>query len=200
MSLPKYRQLKIKTAKLLLDVFENIANEELGPFASSKRFIQHEGQTMVHNTMDNNEKQSELKYVEAKTEYKLKYVDIPKMNADDVLKLISDQAKEFGGQQARHHYSVINKATEETGNVVRDNKGLTAETFFAVIEKIQIPFDEEGNPEMPTMVIDPRNTEAARKLIQDSENNPEHKKRMEKLLAKKKKEYDAEQASRKLVD
>jgi hypothetical protein len=53
---------------------------------------------------------------------------------------------------------------------------------------------------MPTMVVPSEGAWRAKEVIKEAENNPEVKKRMDELLAKKKEEYDAEQARRKLVD
>lgn len=186
---------------MLMNYFETEARKELGPLQDVRRFTQHEGKTMVHNTMDNSHKNKELKYVEFKTEYKVAYADVPKMGAGGVLKLLQEQAKEFGAQQAKHQYKVISQTTEEVGNVVNNGgKPFSIDSFFEVMEKIQIEFDEFGNPNMPTMVVSPEGAERAKEVIQEAENNPEVKKRMEELLAKKKEEYDAEQARRKLVD
>jgi hypothetical protein len=87
------------------------------------------------------------------------------------------------------------------GNVVNNGgKPFSIDSFFEVMEKIQIEFDEFGKPNMPTMVVSSEGAERAKEVIQEAENNPDVKKRMDELLAKKKEEYDAEQARRKLVD
>lgn len=201
MALPRYPQLKKKLAKMLMDFFESEAQKELGPLQGVRRFTQHEGKTLVHNTMDNSHKNKELKYVEAKTEYKIAYADVPTMGAEGVMKLLQEQAKEFGAQQAKHHYKVISQTTEEVGNVVNNGgKPFSLDSFFEVMEKIQIEFDEFGKPNMPTMVVAPDGFERAKAVMQQAESDPEAKKRLNELLAKKKKEYDAEQARRKLVN
>ena len=123
------------------------------------------------------------------------------MKPDDVLNILKEKAKDFGGQQAKYHYGVLTKTTEETGNVVKGNgEPFNMDMFFEVMDKIQIDFDEYGNPNMPTMVVAPDGYERARAVMQEAEQNPDVKKRMDELIAKKKKEYDAEQAGRKLVD
>ena len=201
MALPRYPQLKRKLAKMLMDYFESEASKELGPLQDVRRFTQHEGKTLTHNTMDNSQQDKELKYVEFKSEYKVVYADVPKMGAEGVMKLLQEQAKEFGAQQAKHSYKVISQTTEEVGNVVNNGgKPFSIDSFFEVMEKIQIEFDEFGRPNMPTMVVGPDGVEQAKAVIEEAENNPEAKKRMDELMAKKKEEYDAEQARRKLVD
>lgn len=184
-----------------MDYFQREAQKELGPLQGARRFIQHEGRTLVHNTMDNSQKNKELNYVEARTEYVIRYADVPTMGPEDVLKMLQGQAKEFGGQQAKHQYKVISQTSEEVGNVVNGGgKPFSIDTFFEVMDKIQIDFDEFGNPSMPTMVVAPGGFERAKQVFAEADRDPETKKRFEEMMRKKKKEYDAEQARRKLVD
>ncbi len=201
MALPKYPKLKTKIAKLLMDYFEGEAQKELGPFEGVRRLIQHEGKTLVHNTIDDNTKRKELKYVEASTEYLVKYADVPDMDAGDVMKMLQEKAKDFGGQQARYHYKVLDETTKEVGNVVTGkNEPFNIDMFLEVMEKIQIEFDEFGQPNMPTMVVAPANAERAKTVLEQADSDPETKERWRQMMAKKKEEYDAEQARRKLVD
>lgn len=66
MALPKYPELKTSLEKMVLRYFETKAREELGPFKDVRRFAQHEGRQLVHNTQDNTEKHRETDYKEAK--------------------------------------------------------------------------------------------------------------------------------------
>ncbi len=201
MALPKYPELKSSLEKMVLNYFETQAREELGPFKDVRRFTQHEGRRLVHNTQDDTNKRKETDYKEARVEYALKYEDVIKMKPEDVLKLVAKKAKEFGGQQARINYQVLDETTKETGNVVdAGGKPLSIDLFLDTISKISIAFDKFGNPQMPTMVIHPNQEEKYRKLMEEADNDPVAKQRMKDIIAQKKKEYDAEQASRKLVD
>lgn len=201
MALPKYPELKSSLEKMVLRYFETKAREELGPFKDVRRFAQHEGRRLVHNTQDNTEKRRETDYKEAKVEYEIKYEDLVKMKPEDVLQLVTDKAQEFGGQQARINYQVLDDTTKETGNVVdAGGKPLTLDLFLDTISKISIGFDKFGNPQMPTLVIHPSQEEKYRKLMEEADNDETAKQRMKDIIAAKKKEYDAEQASRKLVD
>lgn len=201
MAFPKYPELKSSLEKFLLDRFEATAREELGPFRDVRRFTQHEGKKLIHNTQDDTEKQRETGFASATADYQIKFKDVPEMAPQDVLKIIDDQAKEFGGQQARINYQVLDQTTRDTGNVV-DGTGqpLTVDLILDTISKISISFDKFGNPQMPTMVIPSSQADKYRQLIEDAENDEDAKKRMEAIIEQKRKEFNAEQASRKLVD
>lgn len=201
MAIPKYPELKSSLEKMILDYFETEAREELGPFKDVRRFTQHEGRRLVHNTQDDTDKRKKTSYKKAKIKYAIKHEDLVKMKPEDVLELVAEKARKFGGQQARINYQVLNETTKETGNVV-DGGGnpLTIDLFLDTISKISISFDKFGNPQMPTMVIHPSQKEKYCKLIEEVDNDEMAKQRMKDIIAQKKEEYDAEQARRKLVD
>lgn len=66
--------------------------------------------------------------------------------------------------------------------------------FNDVIERIQIGFDEDGNPILPTAVVSPEMYEK----IKNIEPTPEQINRHEEILLRKKKEYYAQKRSRRL--
>lgn len=201
MALPKYPELKNSLEKMLFKYFERQAREELGPFKDVRRFTQHEGRVLIHNTLDDTDKHKETGYEEAKVEYAITYKEIAGMNAGDVFKLVVAKAKEFGGEQARLNYKVLDETTKEVGNVVDGGgKPLTVDLFLDTISKIGIGFDKFGNPQMPTLVIPESMEDKYRKLMEEADKDEVAKQRMKDIIAEKKKEYDAEQARRKLVD
>lgn len=179
----------------------NVMRQELSVFAESPSFVQHEGKKLYHNTLDNSKSIKEIGYQVAKAEYVIQYSKVPDMTIEDVFDVIDEQAKSIGIQQAKYHFEVISKTVEETGNIVTTEKGQppTPELFLEVMEKIAIKFNKKGEPSMPTMVVGQSGSEAWKKVIKDADT-PEFKARFEEVMKKKKEEYDAEQASRKLVD
>jgi hypothetical protein len=56
-------------------------------------------------------------------------------------------------QTMRAWFALINETTRQTGNVV-DAHGDTAEGLLATLEKMDIPFDEDGNPALQ-MIMSP---------------------------------------------
>lgn len=201
MAIPKYREAKEIVEKHLAERFDNVSRQELIPFNESPRIVQHEGKTLKHNTLDNSSKQKTMNYQKVEVNYVIKYEEIPDMKPEDVLAMIDEKAKGVGSQMAKYHYQVINDAAKEVGNVVNSrDKKLSLDLFFETIGKISISFDKDGNPHMPTLVTSSKMADQWKALIKEADNNPEVKARMKALLSEKRKEYDAEQASRKLVD
>lgn len=201
MAIPKYREAKKIVEKHLAERFEDVSREELVPFNESPRIVQHEGRTLKHNTLDNSSRQKTMSYQKVEVNYVIKYEDVPDMKPEDVLAMMDEKAKEVGSQMAKYHYQVINDAVEEVGNVVNaDGRKLSLDLFFETIGKMSISFDKDGNPHMPTVVTSSKMADQWKVLIKEADNNPEVEARMKALMDEKRKEYDAEQASRKLVD
>lgn len=201
MALPKYPEIKSDVEKMLWKFFEQKAREELGPFRDVRRFTQHEGGKLVHNTLDDTAQRRDMLYQEGSVEFPIARDELAKMKLEDILTLLQEKAKEFGGQQARSSFQVLERITEETGNIVDvGGEPLTIDVFLDTISKISVAFDKFGNPQMPTIVIHPSMEEKYRKLLEEAENDEDAKRRLNEIIAQKKREYDAEQARRKLVD
>lgn len=201
MALPRYKEVKQIVEKSVSRRFTNTMHLEMAPFNESPRIVQHEGKTLIHNTLDNQESKKVMSYKRAQVDYRLEYTKLASMTADDILKLVDEKAKDMGGQMAKYQFEVLNETVKSTGNIIDANgKKLTPDLFLETISKISISFDKDGNPKMPTIVISPKMADDWRRVISEAEADPEHKVKFEAIMKKKKEEFDAEQASRKLVD
>ncbi|CAN5394699.1 hypothetical protein BH09PAT4_BH09PAT4_00020 [soil metagenome] len=201
MALPKYKEVKRIIEKSVSKRFRDVSRVELRPFNESPSFVQHEGKTLIHNTLDNQDSKKTMNYQMAHVEYKLEHAKIPDMTPEEVFAIIDEKAKEMGGQMAKYHFEVLNKTIEETGNNI-DAKGkkLSPDLFLETMSKLSIAFDKEGNPKLPTIVISPKTAAHWKRVMAEAEADPKHKEKFDAIIAQKKKEFDAEQARRKLVD
>ena len=108
--------------------------------------------------------------------------------------------RRMGEKQVRATYEDLNKVTQETGNVIDAKGTLTADVFFAAIEKIWIEFDSDGKPRLPTMVIHPHQAEDWKKLGELMYADPANAQRMDDIIRRKKERWRERESSRKLVD
>ena len=91
--------------------------------------------------------------------------------------------------------------TTKTGNVVdAEGKPISYELLLRTLETIQLDFDDNGNPLMPTMVVSPEQYEKMKEKIVEWENDPECNKQFEKIINQKRKEWHDRESNRKLVD
>lgn len=201
MALPKYKEVKLVIEKSISKRFRDVSRAELRPFNESPSFIQHEGKTLIHNTLDNQESQKTMNYQMAKVEYKIEHSKIPDMTPEEVFSIVDEKAKEMGGQMAKYHFAVLDKTIKETGNSVdAGGQKLSPDLFLETMSKISMDFDKDGNPKLPTIVISPKTADQWKRVMAEAEADPKHKEKFDAIIVQKRKEFDAEQARRKLVD
>lgn len=200
MALPKYKEVKKVTEKLLNARFLAKSREELGPFAESRRIQQWEGELLKHNTLDDSKSLKTLSYQVASTEFKLQYSEVKDMKPEDVVKLIDKMAKDIGASQAKYNYKVLADTVKEAGNSVdAKNSKPSVKIFFEILGKISMDFDSEGKPKWPSIVCGPDQQEKWLKVLETA-HNPNNIKKLEEIIEQKKKDFYARQANRKLVD
>jgi len=108
----------------------------------------------------------------------------------------------MAGDMAKHSIGVLEKVTERTGNVVKGEKGegITPKLILDAIEKMEIGFDEKGNPIMPVLVMSPQDFEKIKAEQKAWESDGELEKRRREIIEKKRKEWIDRESNRKLVD
>ncbi len=93
-------------------------------------------------------------------------------------------------------FEYMGRLSEAAGTSI-DAKGRppSHELFLEVIEKMDIEFDDEGKPLMPTFVVNPEMAEALRKLPPPT---PEQEMKHQHLMQRKRQEYNDRRRYRKL--
>ncbi|WP_306142619.1 hypothetical protein [Roseibium sp. MMSF_3412] len=118
---------------------------------------------------------------------------------DEILKYFVPVAEALASHQATMFFEVIDQTTKKTGNII-DWKGnpLSFETILEALEKVQIDFDEDGKPSMPTMVISPSMRPKIEELMSDPKR-PEFERKQKEIIEKKRLEWRDREANRTLV-
>lgn len=118
----------------------------------------------------------------------------------DVLAKIDKMAEDMATQQVKHFYTVINEATEKTGNVTHGNfKKDGAKVFNDAFEKLTIDFDDGGKPRLPSLVVGPELFETLMQQKEAIETDTAENERMKEIIARKREEFRARESNRKLV-
>ena len=125
---------------------------------------------------------------------KILYSSLPQ-----ILACFAPAIKEMAGDQASLFFEVMDNATKKTGNVV-DGKGkpISFDLILETLEKIQIDFDQNGDPLMPTMMISP----AMRPRLEELMRHPDRdqfERKQKQLIDKKRLEWRDREANRTLV-
>lgn len=113
-------------------------------------------------------------------------------NIEDVCSSIYDLAEAFCLNMEKELLSTIGTITEFTGNTVDANgEAFNYESLLRVIEKIEIDFDESGNPKWPSMVMHPDT-----KVDFNLDLLDVYKPRFDEIIARKKELYYAKKGRR----
>lgn len=118
---------------------------------------------------------------------------------DEIFKCFIPVAEAMANDQERMFFEIMHQVTQKTGNVV-DGGGqpLSHEKILEVLETIQIDFDTDGNPRMPTMVISPAMAPRMKELADDP-SAKEFEEKQKKIIEKKRMEWREREANRTLV-
>ena len=112
-----------------------------------------------------------------------------------VLDTINGVTEEMAGKLKKSAYEQIEKSADEVGNVVdADGKPFSIDLLWELLEKIDIDFDEAGNPTL-VMVSGTKLAPSINKVIAD----PENSRRYHALMERKKEEWRVRESNRKLV-
>ena len=155
-----------------------------------------ENVTTTQNTMPSGEVvKGEPLLTEMRLE--IKTADVLEGNVDGFLASIGAAAEDGLKQLMPKIFSRIGALAEAAGTA--SNAGgqpISHELVLAQYEKMEIDFDERGNPVLRTMVGSPEMVEAYKRL---GEPSAEIEERFQKMIARKREEFNARRRSRKLA-
>lgn len=159
----------------------------------------HEGDILVTRSIDGYEDRDSMK--EFQTRFEASEEEMIENGPPIIFSKIPELVEEMVAQRFKALFDKMEDVTRRTGNIV-DGKGagLTPDLIMETLEKIDISFDENGNPHLPTLYISP---DVSKKMGENDDlwkETPEMVQKMTKLIEKKRREWNDRQDRRKLVD
>jgi hypothetical protein len=195
--LPDYVDTKEQLQNVLNRWVRRRVREHLGPFGESPRYTVFEGTGTSIIRANNREDVSPMLRIES--EFEVKFDEVPTLTLIDILRSLDEVAQKIADQMAKHAYSSISEAAERVGNVVKAAGKITPEVILELFDKIEIEFDDNGNPEFPSIHIHPDVAETLKEALAQLQEIPENRQRFEAILAIKKEKRRVREANRKLV-
>lgn len=157
------------------------------PEGSHNRLHRHDG------TVDD----TKMSTIEGKSAFSMK--PDRGLSPEDAFQGIEEMAQQMADQQVQETIALVNDVTNKTGNVVHADAGITAKTLNDALEKMDIPFDSNGEPILPSMVCHPDVIKALMEQKDTIEGDVQENIRQQEILKKKKEEFRAQQSNRRLV-
>lgn len=158
----------------------------------------HEGDFLVTRSIDGYEDKDSMK--ELQTGFEASEEEMIENGPQVIFDKIPEIVEDMAAQRFKALFNKMEDVTQRTGNVVDgQGAGLTPDLIMETLEKMDIRFDENGNPHLPTMYISP---DVSKKMGENADlwkETPEMEQKMAKLIDKKRSEWNDRQDRRKLV-
>lgn len=195
---PDFLETKEKLQKMLYYEMMQTYLTQMGPLADVPVSIIFEGNKTVVIREDGSSEERNLEEITA--ELQVKFEEVEEMPHEMVINKINGVTEEMVGKIKRSFYEQIEKSAGEVDNVVSaDGKPFSMDLFFELLEKIDIDFDEAGNPSGLAFVAGPKLYPTVAKVIAQAKTDPENDRRYKTIIERKREEWRAREGNRKLV-
>ena len=195
---PDFVNVKEKLQKMLNYQMRQTHLSHMGPLAKIPVSMIFEGNRTVLIREDGSVDEMQPKV--AATDIEVKLAEAEKITPEMVRDKINDAAEEIAEQQARTFYKKIDISAEEVGNVVTSGgEPFSIDLYLDLLEKVDIDFDEAGNPEGLAFAVNPSALPSIAKVISQAKNDPETDRRYKAIMERKREEFRVRESNRKLV-
>lgn len=196
--LPDYPSLKRKFRQRLIRFMQQKINGRAPMMARISHFRQWEGADFCYTDPSGATKSSSAK--EVKAEFSIPRNLPPLKTIQEVFLALNAAAEDMARQSETMLFKKLDESVRESGNVL-DNGGRPFEPALLLesLDKMWIDFDENGKPEMPTIVLHPDLFNSIKDRLAEWESDLEFKAKWQEIIERKKEEWRDRESNRKLV-
>ena len=194
--LPDYSETK----RLFSRFFQTYARRKMraiSPFAAVQTRYLHEGRGMKVVRADQSQSDTETQQFSSLME--MKFDEIPDLTFEKAIAKYDEMILDMVRKQTGFALERLNEDIPKSQTVDAKGKKLDAEILLEVFETIQLEFYPDGRPHELHVIGDLFTPERMKAVDEQLQNNPELQKRRDELMARKKEEWRAREANRKLV-
>ena len=198
--LPDFIKVKDKLRKIQAYMMEHTLLSHMGPLANIPVSIIFEGNKTVVVREDGSVEEKNLE--EATAELAIRLEEVENMTTEMVFDKINRVTEEMAGKLKKSFYEQLGRSATEVGNVVSVSVGgkpFSIDMYFEMLEKIEIDFDEAGNPGQIICPVNPKLFPSIAKVISQAKDDPDTDRRYKAIMERKREEWRARESNRKLV-
>lgn len=118
---------------------------------------------------------------------------------NDVMQRVVGAGQEMGISMSRQMVEKFDAVTKETGNRMDIQGTLTPEKLFFLLSKMDMPFNDDGQPEWLTFFAGKVASKAIEAVLKEIDSSPELGNEMKSLISKKREQWSDSESHRKLV-
>jgi hypothetical protein len=195
--LPDYPAIKRSLAEALEERLRIRFLFYLGPLAEIGHHRQFEGHQIATARPEGERVDDPRELLETIT---IRIDEVPTLTLATIMARLDEAARKLAQAHSRMVYEQIDQAVSDVGNTV-DCRGeaLSARHLLAMIDKVQIDFDDRGQPELPSLFINPQNQKAVERAFEELNSDPELAGLWRAIIDRKREEWRDREASRGLA-
>lgn len=189
-----------ETKRLFGRFFQTYARlkaRSISPFADVQTRYLHEGRGMKVVRADQSE--SNTKTQQFSSEMQIKFDEIPELTFEKAIAKYDEMILDMVRKQTGFALERLSEEIPKSQSVDAKGKKLDAEIILEMLETIQLEFYPDGRPHELHVVGGLFSPERLKVVEEQFRNSPELQKRHNELMERKREEWRAREASRKLV-
>lgn len=198
--LPDFPDLKRRLLTITRIAFHNKVRED-GLIGSIKQMPYFEGNRFESQDVDGGVQTSQPK--QTAIPISVTRASLIDEGVDAYVKAMMGAAAQQQQNLAQLFHEKMDEVTERTGNKVdAGGQAFSPSLFLDLFEKVDIDFDENGQPDMSSVriVVHPELGKLLQEKGPEWEADPEFQKRRDEIIARKRTEWSDRESNRKLVD
>ena len=197
--LPDWPELKTICAKAQMRALHEQIKKAQPVLGMIHRKVQHEGKRFTYETEEGEVCELECEHVTAKME--LSASEVPTSSMGKAVERVEGAAEEIAAQMGKVFFERVDEATQAAGTAVdAGGKGFTFDLYCDLMGRIELDFDAEGQPIMPTLCASPTALQKIKAVLMEALRDEENRQRIESIINKQRERWRAREADRKLVD
>jgi hypothetical protein len=194
--LPDYTETK----RLFSRYFQTYMRQKaraISPLADVQTRYLHEGRGMRVNRPDDSESKSEVQLLSSTME--VRFDEIPDLTLEMTIAKFDEIILDMVRKQTGFALGRVSAEIPSSQSIDAKGKKLDAELILEMLEAIQLEFYPDGRPHELHVIGSLFTEERLRAVDEEFRNNPELQTRHDELMERKREEWRAREASRKLV-
>lgn len=195
--LPDLPAIKTELRDIYLSYVSRRSHAQLGLLSEAPRHVIHEGTTMRVMRANGDVEDSGMQQASAEIAIG---DQAQSLSHEERMRILNDLADQMARQMAQKLFASLSESLERAGQSV-ENRGrpFDAESILRMLERMELDFNPDGSPRMPSVQLDESMRAAWEGAMQQLENDPVWKSRLEQLVAEKRANWRDREAARKLV-
>lgn len=196
--LPDFPALKQKLARLQRQRMVQAHKSRSLPLSNVGMFCIPEGDRVM--LVDEDGIESEIPMKLHRATISITDEEVETLTPEEILQRFDKAASDLAEQTHRTFFESLDRSAESVGNVVEYSGQITADHFLNMLDTIDIDFDDDGKPLLPTVLCGKDVFAQMAELKAKTDNDPEFKERHRRLMIKKHEEWRDRESRRKLVE